>query len=51
LAEYNEAVFLKPIKIKPIALFGYRKEVRALAKKYGLKYFKSAKDFYGRTPQ
>jgi hypothetical protein len=49
LAEYNEAVFMKPIKIKAVALFGYRKEARALAKKYGLKYYKSAKDFYGRT--
>ncbi|MEI7777401.1 MAG: hypothetical protein WCI52_02235 [bacterium] len=49
LVEYNEAVFLKPVKIKPVALFGYKKEARALAHKYGLKYFKSAKDFYERT--
>jgi hypothetical protein len=49
LVEYNEAVFLKPIKIIPIALFGYRKHARLLADKYGLKYFRSAKEFYERT--
>ncbi len=49
LVEYNEAVFLRSIKIKPVALFGYRKQARELANKYGLKYFKSAKDFYGRV--
>jgi hypothetical protein len=49
LVEYNEAVFLKPIKIKPVALFGYRKKSRTLANKYGLKHFNSAKDFYERT--
>ncbi len=49
LVEYNEAVFLNPVKIKPIALFGYRKKARTLANKYGLRYFKSAKDFYERT--
>lgn len=32
LVEYNEAVFLKPIKITPVALFGYKKETRELAK-------------------
>jgi hypothetical protein len=46
LAEYNEAVFLKTIEIKPIALFGYNKRVRQLANKYGLAYFQSAKKFY-----
>ena len=49
LVEYNEAVFLKPIKIKPIALFGYTKHARKLANKYGLMYYKSAKNFYERT--
>lgn len=46
LVEYNEAVFLKSISIKPVALFGYRKEARQLANKYRLRYFRSAKDFY-----
>ena len=46
LAEYNEAVFLKPVHITPIALFGYRDQTRKLAKKYGLKYFRSAREFY-----
>jgi len=50
LVQYNEAVFLKPIKIKPVALFGYRKKARVLANKYGLKHFKSAKDFYRKMP-
>lgn len=49
LVEYNEAVFLRPIKIKPVALFGYRKQTKILAKKYNLKYFRSAKEFYERT--
>ena len=49
LVEYNEAVFMKPIKIKPVALFGYREQAKKLADKYGLKHFKSAKNFYERT--
>ena len=48
LVEYNEAVFEKPLFIKPIAIFGYRKRARELAQKYNLRYFKSAKDFYSR---
>lgn len=46
LVEYNEAVFEKPIKVKPVALFGYRAQAKKLAKKYNLKYFRSAKDFF-----
>jgi len=46
LVEYNEAVFYKTIKITPVAIFGYRKEAREIAKKYKLPHFKSAKDFY-----
>ncbi|MBS3144072.1 hypothetical protein J4208_00650 [Candidatus Woesearchaeota archaeon] len=49
LVEYNEAVFHKPIRIRPIALYGYRKETREHAKKLGLPYFKSAKEFYKRV--
>ncbi len=48
LVEYNEAVFLRTVKIVPIALFGYRKHTKILAKKYNLKYFRSAKEFYER---
>jgi len=46
LVEYNETIFDKPIKITPVAIFGYKKESRILAKKFGLKYFKNAKEFY-----
>lgn len=49
LVEYNEAVFLKPVKIMPIALFGYRAKTQELAHKYGLKHYKSAKEFYEKT--
>ena len=48
LAEYDEAVFLRAIKIRPIALFGYRPETRLLAQKYGLPHYVSAKVFYER---
>jgi len=46
LAEYNEAVFHKNVIIKPIALFGYRKNARAIAKKVGLPHFVTAKKFW-----
>jgi len=46
LAEYNEAVFHKTIKIKPIALFGYKSETRKVAKKLGLPCYASAREFY-----
>jgi len=45
LVEYNEAVFHKDLKIKPIALFGYRKEAREKAKKLGLPHYVTAKKF------
>jgi hypothetical protein len=48
LVEYNEAVFEQPISIVPVALFGYRKEAKELANKYGLKYFRTAKIFYNK---
>ena len=50
LAEYNEAMFFQPIKIRPIGLFGYRAETRKAAKRLGLRYFRTAKDFYNRLP-
>lgn len=46
LIEYNEAVFYKSINIHPVAIFGYKKEVRVIAKKYKLPYFRSAKEFF-----
>lgn len=49
LIEYNEAVFEKSVKIIPIAIFGYNKEARRLAKEYKLPHFRTAKDFYIKT--
>jgi len=46
LVEYDEVVFNKPIKIKPIAIYGYRKEAIKVAKKYNLPWFVSSKKFY-----
>ena len=46
LVEYNEAVFHKSIKIKPIAIFGYRKETAKIAEKLNLPHYVSAKHFY-----
>lgn len=48
LAEYNEAVFLRPVKVTPIALFGYRKESRDLARAHGITHYVSARSFYER---
>ncbi len=46
LVEYNEAVFHQPVNIQPVAIYGYRKESRAMARKYGLPHFVTAKAFY-----
>ncbi len=46
LIEYNEAIFHRPIKIKPIAVFGYRKETGKIAEKLNLPHYVSAKHFY-----
>lgn len=46
LVEYDEAVFHKPIKIKPIAIFGYRKETSLVAEKLNLPHYVSAKHFF-----
>ena len=46
LVEYNEVIFHKPVSVVPIAVFGYRKIVKEVAKRYGLPYFVSAKKFY-----
>jgi len=46
LVEYNEVVFQKQVRIKPIAIFGYKKEAREIAKKFNLPHFISTKKFY-----
>lgn len=46
LVEYNEAVFNNPIKINPIALFGYLPSTRLIAKELGLRHYKTAKEFF-----
>ena len=46
LAEYNETIFDGEVKIEPVAVFGYKKGIRILAKSLGIEYFKTAKDFY-----
>lgn len=46
LIEYAEIIFHKPVKIKPVAIFGYRKNSREIAKKYRLPHFVTAKKFY-----
>ena len=46
LVEYNEAVFHKQFKIKPLAIFGYRKETAKIAEKLNLPHYISAKHFY-----
>jgi hypothetical protein len=46
LVEYNEAVFHKPVKIRPIAIFGYRKKTAKIAEELNLPHFVSAKHFY-----
>ena len=46
LVEYNEVIFHRPIKIRPIAIYGYRKETKMISKEVGLPCYVSAKDFY-----
>ena len=46
LVQYNEAIFHKTVKIKPVALFGYRFNTKKIADKLGLPHFVSAKKFY-----
>lgn len=46
LVEYAEVIFNSPIKIEPVAIFGYRKEARKIAKKLGLPHFVTAEKFY-----
>lgn len=46
LVEYNEMIFNEPIKIKPIAIFGYSQLSKDLSKKHNLPHFQTAKKFY-----
>ncbi len=46
LIEYNEAVFEKPISITPIAIYGYIPKSREIAKKFNLKHYRTAREFY-----
>jgi len=46
LIEYNEVIYYEPIKITPVAIFGYKKIAKDIAKQYNLPYFRSAKKFY-----
>lgn len=48
LVEYNEIIFHKPIKIKPIAIFGYKKITKEISKKYNLPCFRTAKEFWNK---
>lgn len=48
LVEYNEAIFLRPVKISIIAIYGDQENLhyQAIAKKYNVPHYSSAKDFY-----
>lgn len=46
LIEYNEAVFERSVPIKPVAIFGYSKKARIIAKQNKLPHFRTARDFY-----
>jgi len=46
LIEYNEVIFYKPVEIVPVAIFGYKKIAKKIAKQHNLPYFLSAKKFY-----
>ncbi|MBI4713805.1 hypothetical protein HY771_01305 [Candidatus Uhrbacteria bacterium] len=46
LIEYNEVIFHKPVKITPVAIFGYKKNTKKIAKQYHLPHFVSAKKFF-----
>jgi hypothetical protein len=46
LVMYNEVVFNKTIKIKPVAIFGYSKDSRKIAQELNLPHYNSAKQFY-----
>jgi len=49
LVEYNEVVFQSPVKITPIAVFGYKHDASVIAKKFNLPHYSSAKEFWKKT--
>ena len=46
LIEYNEVIFHKPIRIEPVAIFGYKKIAKDTAKEWSLPHFRTAKEFF-----
>ena len=46
LVQYNEVIFHKPVKIEPVAVYGYTKKARIIAKENRLPCFSSAKKFF-----
>jgi len=46
LVEYNEATFNEPVKIEPVAIFGYRKNSREIAKRLELPHFVTTRKFF-----
>jgi len=49
LCSYNEAVFLKTVPIKPVAIFGSVVAAKSLARRFSVPYFRSAREFYKKT--
>ena len=49
LVEYNEAIFLRPVKVKPVAIYGDNTVSRSLANEYGVPHYTSAQEFYQST--
>lgn len=45
LVSYNEAVFLNPVKIEPLAVFGHSDLSKQKAQELGLAHFNSAQEF------
>jgi hypothetical protein len=48
LVEYNEAIFLRPIKNNIIAIFWNKqdKKIKEIIKRYNIPYYSSTKEFY-----
>jgi hypothetical protein len=46
LVEYNEAVYHNAVRIRPVAIFGYRKETARISEKLNLPHYVSAKHFW-----
>ncbi len=46
LVQYNETIFSKPVHITPLGLFGYRPLVKETAKRLGIPWYRTAKEYY-----